>query len=57
MFKEYGLDKGQVAPVTTAPSPAAKPTLKEFLDKAKQANPTATETELTDFYNKKYGAQ
>ena len=58
MFKEYGLDKGQVAPVATAPSPAAaKPTLKEFLDAAKQKNPTATEAELTEFYNKKYGAQ
>lgn len=58
MFKEYGLDKGQVAPVATAPSPAAaKPTLKEFLDAAKQKNPTATEAELTEFYNKKYGAK
>ncbi len=34
---------------------SAKPTLKNFLDKARTANPNASEQELTDFYNKKYG--
>lgn len=33
----------------------AKPTLQEFLTKAKAANPNATDKDLTDYYNKKYG--
>ena len=32
-----------------------KPTLQDFLEKAKTANPNATNAELTEFYNKKYG--
>lgn len=41
------------APSTNAPS---KPTLQEFLAKAKAANPGATDQQLTDYYNKKYGS-
>jgi hypothetical protein len=36
-------------------STAQKPTLQDFLDKAKAVNPDATDNELTEFYNKKYG--
>lgn len=41
-------------PAETAP---AKPTLDEFLSKAHKANPKATREQLTDYFNKKYGAQ
>jgi hypothetical protein len=40
-----------------APAPSAKPTLDEFLAKAKTANPTASDQELIDYYNGKYGAK
>lgn len=35
----------------------AKPSMDEFLAKAKQANPNASEETLRQYYNKKYGAQ
>jgi len=58
MFKEYDLDKGQSSPLVATPLPSAKkPTLAEFLDKAKRANPNASDTELTEYYDDKYGAQ
>lgn len=42
--------------VTTGEGGAGKkPTLDEFLAKAKSANPKATDQDLTDYYNKKYG--
>lgn len=44
------IDKG-------APAAVAKPSLDEFLTKAHTANPTATNQQLTDYYNKKYGTQ
>ena len=34
---------------------AGKPTLQQFLEKAKVANPNATEADLTKYYNEKYG--
>jgi hypothetical protein len=47
---------------TTAAPPAAggarpKPTLQEFLTRARPENPRATDQELTDYYNRTYGAQ
>lgn len=36
---------------------AGKPTLQQFLEKAKQANPGASDQELAEYYNKKYGGQ
>lgn len=57
-----GAAPGAAAPVeapkpTAAPAPAAaaKPTLPEFLAKAKEANPTASEASLIEYYHKKYG--
>lgn len=41
-------------PAGAAPTPT-KPTLQQFLDAARRANPGASEQALTDFYNKKYG--
>jgi hypothetical protein len=40
-----------------APKPSGKPTIQQFLEKAKQANPGASDQELTEYYNKKYGGQ
>jgi hypothetical protein len=45
------------APAAPTPPTANKPTLAEFLEKAKKANPNASDAELTDYYNKKYGGQ
>lgn len=42
---------------TEKPAAAAKPSLQEFLAKAKQANPNASDETLTQYYNKKYGGQ
>ena len=46
---------------TSAPPPSApkatKPTLEQFLEKAKPANPNQTEQQLIDYYNQTYGAQ
>jgi len=39
----------------TPTATSQKPTLQEFLEKAKSANPDASEADLTDYYNKKYG--
>jgi hypothetical protein len=36
-------------------STSQKPSLQEFLDRAKSVNPDASESDLTDYYNKKYG--
>ena len=40
-----------------AAPPSNKPNLQQWLEKAKQANPGASDQELTDYYNKKYGGQ
>jgi hypothetical protein len=52
----FNLGGGAAAPAA-APAPSAKPTLDDFLAKAKIANPTASDQELIDFYNGKYGAK
>lgn len=46
-------------PAAGAPQPSAtaKPSLEDFLAKAKQANPNASTETLTEYYNKKYGGQ
>lgn len=41
----------------TALGGKTKPTLQEFLAKAKPKNPKATDKELTDYYNRTYGGQ
>jgi hypothetical protein len=51
-----------VQTTTTAAPPAAggarpKPTLQEFLTRARPENPRATDQELTDYYNRTYGGQ
>ncbi|MGO1073567.1 hypothetical protein [Lysobacter sp. CA199] len=44
------------APSTAAPAAAAgNPTLDQFLAQARKANPSATDAQLTAFYQKKYG--
>ena len=50
-------DKGNVLPGDTGEGGTAttKPTLQEFLTKAKTANPNSSDKDLTDYYNKKYG--
>jgi hypothetical protein len=48
---------GTAGKPAAAPAPSAKPTLDEFLAKAKTANPTASDQELIDYYNGKYGAK
>jgi hypothetical protein len=55
----FNLGGGAAAPAAApaAPAPSAKPTLDDFLAKAKIANPTASDQELIDFYNGKYGAK
>jgi len=55
----FNLGGGAAAPAAApaAPAPSAKPTLDEFLAKAKTANPTASDQELIDYYNGKYGAK
>ncbi|MEI2453865.1 hypothetical protein [Lysobacter firmicutimachus] len=45
-------------PVAAAPAPAAatgKPSLDQFLAQARKANPSATDAQLTAFYQRKYG--
>lgn len=49
-------ERTDAASTPPAPTGGAKPTLKEFLAKAKEANPGATDAQLTEFYNKKYGS-
>lgn len=47
---------GPPAAATPAPAAAtAKPTLDQFLAQARKANPTATDAQLTAFYQRKYG--
>lgn len=38
-----------------APAPAAKPSLQQFLEKARALNPGVSDAELTTYYNKTYG--
>lgn len=52
----FNLGGGTAAPAE-GPAPSAKPTLDDFLAKAKIANPTASDQELIDYYNGKYGAK
>ena len=52
--QNYMFDGSQAKPATTS---TGKPTLQEFLQKAKTANPNSSDQELTDYYNKKYGSQ
>jgi hypothetical protein len=53
-----GDDPGEaVAPKPSAASGGGKPTLQQFLEKAKASNPGSSDQELTDYYNKKYGSQ
>lgn len=43
------------APATAAPATTGKPSLTEFLAQARKANPSATDAQLTAFYQRKYG--
>ena len=43
------------AATPAAAAPAGKPTLDQFLAQARKANPSATEAQLTAFYQRKYG--
>lgn len=43
------------APAGAAPAAAGKPSLTEFLAQARKANPSATDAQLTAFYQRKYG--
>jgi hypothetical protein len=48
------------AQTTTAPAAGStkpKPTLQEFLTRARPSNPNSTDQELTDYYNRTYGGQ
>jgi hypothetical protein len=43
------------APAAPAPAPAAKPSLKDFMDKARAANPGVKDSDLAQFWKQKYG--
>lgn len=45
------------APTAAAQTPASKPTLQEFLAKAKPLNPNASDADLTAYYNRTYGGR
>jgi hypothetical protein len=47
--------QGQPAPAQQQPAPVAKPSLNEFLDAARKANPGVSDAELSKYYNSKYG--
>jgi hypothetical protein len=55
--QNYMFDGSQPAPPKPAAATGGKPSLQEFLQKAKQANPNTSDQELIDYYNKKYGSQ
>jgi hypothetical protein len=38
----------------TTPPPAAKPSLQQFLEKARAANPGVSDADLTAYYNNTY---
>lgn len=40
-----------------APAASTRPTLEQFLARARQANPGATDQQLTDFWNQRYGGR
>ena len=40
---------------TSTAAPSAAPTLEQFIAAARATNPTATDEQLTEYYNKKYG--
>jgi hypothetical protein len=53
-----GTERTPKAPAAPAPAPkAAKPTLDQFLEKAKPRNPNMSDQQLIDYYNQTYGAQ
>jgi hypothetical protein len=43
------------APAAPAAAPTAKPTLSEFMEKARAANPGAKDSDLAQYWKKKYG--
>jgi hypothetical protein len=47
--------QGQPAPAQQQAAPVAKPSLNEFLDAARKANPGVSDAELSKYYNSKYG--
>ncbi len=48
-------DVQSIAGGEAAPAPKAKPSLQQFLERARQANPGVSDAELTAYYNKTYG--
>jgi hypothetical protein len=51
-----GIAVGTPAPAPSAtPAPTAKPTLQQFMEKARAANPGAKDSELAQFWKQKYG--
>jgi hypothetical protein len=53
--EQYAKTRGVGDAYAWAKGGVGKPSLQDFLVKARVANPTASDQELTDFYNNKYG--